>query len=297
MYIGIDVGGTSVKWGILDDELNIVEKSSFPTCKNSDMELLEEICAVINEKKLKYDFKYVGMGSPGCVDTKNGIISGSANTPFKNTPAADIVKKKTGLPLIAGNDANCAAYGEYVFSDTKSENLVMITLGTGVGGGIVMDGKLYTGTRGFAGEIGHMIISHNGAECACGRHGCFEAYASATALIRMFRERIIAEGGKLSGVEISPDAINGKNAFELAEQGNVAANEILDQYASYLATGINNIEMIFDPGEIVLAGGITNDKEALMKYLEPYIKNISCKISVSKLKNDAGFIGAALLGR
>lgn len=297
MYIGIDIGGTSVKWGILDENLNIVERSSFATIKSSDTDLLDAISNLVNEKKQKYDFKYVGMGSPGCVDTERGIIAGSANTPFKDTPAGEIVKAKTGLPLIVGNDANCAAYGEFEFSETKARNLVMLTLGTGVGGAIIIDGKLYTGKKGFAGEIGHMIIVKDGVRCGCGRLGCLESYASATALIRMFKERIAAEGGSLSGQVISPEEINGKLAFELVMANNPSACEIFDEYCAYLATGINNIEMIFDPGEIVLAGGITNDEEVLMKHLSPFVTGIKSKISVSKLRNDAGFIGAALFGK
>lgn len=297
MYIGIDIGGTSVKWGILDNNLNVLEKSSFKTSKESDLKLLDDISRLVNEKKEQYDFKYVGVGAPGFVDTEKGIIKGSANTPFKCTEAEEILREKIHLPVILGNDANCAAYGEFSFSQEASKNLVLLTLGTGVGGGIVTDGKIYTGKTGYAGELGHMIILKDGEKCNCGKKGCFETYASATALVRMAKKRMNKENGSLSGVKIPFGKLDGKVIFNLAENENPAAIEVIKEYCSYLATGISNIEMIFEPDRIVLAGGITNHEKVLMNNLAPYLTDVIGKVSVSKLKNDAGFIGASLLGK
>lgn len=295
MYIGIDVGGTSVKWGIVDNQLNIVEKSSFPTNKESDIALLQDICAIINEKKKKYTFDFVGMGTPGFVDSVNGVIKGSSNTPFKNTRAAEIITKLTGLKAYVDNDANCAAYGEFCASGASLKNVVMLTLGTGVGGGIIIDGKLFSGSSGKGGELGHMIIAHGGKKCTCGRNGCLEAYASVTALIKMFRERL-EKDGSIGGVKLTPEEIDGKRIFDIASTNNKVACELLDEYFSYLASGIDTIENIFDPEMIVLAGGITNEKETLMKHLTPHIRP-DWNIQISQLGNDAGFIGAALLGK
>ncbi len=297
MYIGIDIGGTSVKWGVLDEALNVLEKSEFKTSKESDIKLLDDISILVNEKKKQYNFSYVGVGSPGFVDVKRGIIKGSSNTPFKNTEAGRILSEKIKLPVVLGNDANCAAYGEFSLSKDCCKNLVMLTLGTGVGGGIITDGKIYTGKSGFAGEIGHMIIVKDGIRCGCGKHGCLESYASATALVKMAREKMEKGDGTLSGVKIPYEKLDGKTIFTLAENKNPAAIQVIREYSSYLATGISNIEMIFEPDKIVLAGGISNHEETLMKYLSLYLPDIAWKISVSKLKNDAGFIGAALLGK
>ena len=295
MYIGIDVGGTSVKWGIVDNQLNIVEKSSFPTNKESDIALLQDICAVVNEKKKKYSFDFVGMGSPGLVDSSLGIIRDSANTPFENTNAAQIITQLTGLKAYVENDANCAAYGEFCASGASLKNVIMLTLGTGVGGGIIIDGKLFSGSSGKGGELGHMIISHGGKKCTCGRNGCLEAYASVTALVKMFRERL-EKDGTIGGVNVSPEEIDGKFIFDLASKNNKVACELLDEYFSYLASGFDTLVNIFDPELIVLAGGITNEKEILMKHLTPHL-NPEWNIQISRLGNNAGFIGAALLGR
>lgn len=295
MYIGIDVGGTSVKWGIIDNQLNIVEKSSFPTNKESDIALLQDICAVVNEKKKKYKFDYVGIGSPGLVDSSLGVIKGSSNTPFKNTNAADIITRLTGLKAYVENDANCAAFGEFCASGATLKNVIMLTLGTGVGGGIIIDGKLFSGSSGKGGELGHMIISHGGKKCPCGRNGCFEAYASVTALIKMFRERL-EKDGTIGGAKLSAEEIDGKKIFELASFENEVACSLLSEYFSYLASGIDTLINIFDPELIVLAGGITNQKETLIKHLQPHLKP-EWNIQISRLGNDAGFIGAALLGK
>ncbi len=219
MYLGFDIGGTSVKYGTVDDKFNIIEKASFPTDKDSDIKLLDKICDIISVLTKKYYIPYVGIGAPGYVDTKNGIIEGSSNTPFKHTSVVEYVENKTGVRTIIGNDANCAAYGEYLYGQTDTENFVMITLGTGVGGGIIINGKLFTGSSGLAGEIGHIVIRHAGLKCPCGKRGCFEQYASATALIRMTKHEIKKGDGKMAReLKNSISSTDGRTVFDYAKK-------------------------------------------------------------------------------
>ncbi len=296
MYLGFDIGGTSVKYGIIDENFNIIEKSNFETDRNSAENVLNKICSVILEFKDKYSFEYVGIGAPGFVDSENGIVKGSSNTPFKNTHVVKYIEEKTGVKTLIGNDANCAAYGEYVAGRKKSKNFVVITLGTGVGGGIVIEKNLYIGSVGFAGEIGHIVLHHNGIPCSCGKKGCFEQYSSATALIRMTKDKI-KNGSSLLSKEMADkiDEVDGKTVFNYEETGCSDAIEVLDEYGSYLADGIESIYSLLQPDEIILAGGITNQKEQLMKYVSKHLVS-DVKVSVATLASDAGLIGAAILG-
>ncbi len=297
MYLGFDIGGTSIKYGIVDDNFNIIEKASFPTDKNSDTKLLDEICDVISVLTKKYDIPYVGIGAPGYVDTKHGIIEGSSNTPFKHTSVVEYVEKKTGIRTIVGNDANCAAYGEYLYGQTDTENFVMITIGTGVGGGIIINGKLFTGSSGLAGEIGHIVTRHAGLKCSCGKRGCFEQYASATALIRMTKHEVRNGDGTMAcDLKNSIDSIDGRTVFDYAKKGCADAEAVLDRYAKYLVDGIESICALLQPDAIILAGGITNDKELLMKYISKYYKGSSV-VKIAKLTSNAGLIGAAMIGK
>ncbi len=297
MYLGFDIGGTSVKYGVVDDNFNIIEKSSFPTDKNSDIKLLDTICEIIGTISQKYDIPYVGIGAPGYVDSKKGIIEGSSNTPFKHTAVVEYVEKKTGIKTLVGNDANCAAYGEYLYGQTDTENFVMITLGTGVGGGLIINGKLFTGSTGLAGEIGHIITKHGGRICPCGKRGCYEQYASATALIRMTKD-VVKKGCSPMALELknSIDSIDGRCAFDYAKKGYPEAQAVLDKYAKYLVDGLESICALLQPDAIILAGGITNDKELLMKYISKYYKG-SSEVKIAKLTSDAGLIGAAMIGK
>lgn len=297
MYLGFDIGGTSVKYGIVDDNFNIIEKSSFPTDKESDTRLLDEICEVADSLSKKYSFPYIGIGAPGYVDSQNGIIEGSSNTPFKHTPVVEYVEKKTKIKTLIGNDANCAAFGEYLYGQTGTENFVMITIGTGIGGGLILDGKLYTGSTGLAGEIGHIIIRHSGLKCPCGKRGCYEQYGSATALIRMTKEQVKKGSGPMAkALKNSADSIDGRTVFDYIKKGCADAEEVLDKYAKYLVDGIESICSLLQPDSIILAGGITNDKDILMKHISKYYTGTS-EVKIAKLTSNAGLIGAAMIGK
>ena len=296
MYFGIDIGGTCVKYGIVDYELRIVEKSKKPTEKTSEKALLDQLCNIAEEMSLKYDFDYIGICAPGYVNDNDGIICGSSNTPFKNTNVKEYVERKTGKRVLLSNDANCAAYGEYLYGDKSIENSIMLTLGTGVGGGIILDKKLFVGSECRAGELGHMVIVSGGEKCGCGKRGCLEQYASATALIRMTKEQI-KDGDGLMSKELKDkyDAVDGKTVFHYLARGCTDAEKVLSRYAGYLVCGIENYIDIFNPDEVVLAGGITNDSEVLLSYINKTFSG-RCNIRIAQLKGDAGFYGAALLG-
>ncbi len=296
MYIGIDIGGTNVKYGVVDENCKIYEKHTIVTEKSSDVALMGALAEICISLKEKYNIKGIGIGAPGYVDSKNGIFQRADNLPFNNTDAGKLVGEKAGLPVYIGNDANCAALGEYYGGGKVADNMVMITLGTGVGGGIVIGGKLYTGTNGLAGEMGHMTIIMDGKKCPCGKHGCYEKYASVTALMQQANDAIAANPDGMMAKELKEksEEVSGRNLFAFADKGYDDAVMILDNYTRYVANGLENIVDIFQPDEIVLAGGITNDEEILMNSLNKSFSK-RCKVRVSCLKNDAGLVGAAAL--
>lgn len=291
--IGVDIGGTDTKMCVIDDDNNVLYKTSIPTVTESADSLLNGIAEKYREIAEEYSITAMGVGTPG--DIRNSLVSAS-NIPFEKFNLAKEMAKKISVPVRVSNDANCAALGESVCGAGKDvKNLVMITLGTGVGGGIIIDNKIYEGA-GCAGEIGHFCIIENGRECSCGKKGCFEQYASATALVRiacdiakenpesMLAEMYMENGGKLSGKDIEKAIVGGCEA----------AARAMDMYTDSLANGIDGIASIFDPDMIVLSGGITNMGDILT---EPLRRKLFTEVPVviSVLKNDAGSIGAALL--
>ncbi len=313
MYrIGIDLGGTNVAFGLVDNEGRLLKKESVPTNKDATAEELTEFMArqsleFIDAWGISRDqVESIGIGCPGACDDKKGILILTVNLPFRYTNIRKIFAGITDIPVHLGNDANCAALGEALFGSGKgADTCLTITLGTGVGGGIIIGGKIYTGFNGVAGEMGHMVIRKGGVKCGCGRRGCLEAYASATALIRETRkaaeknpESLINEicGGDL-------DRINGKTAFEAMRAGDKAASKVVKTYIKDLAEGIINYINIFQPEIILLGGGISKEGEGLLKPLRRYVYRFSygakmlkrTKIEKAKLGNDAGIIGAAML--
>lgn len=296
MYIGIDIGGTNVKYGVVDENCKIYEKHSVVTEKSSDVALMNALSDICISLKEKYDIKGIGIGAPGYVDSKNCIFQSANNLPFNNTDVKKLVGEKVGLPVYIGNDANCASLGEYYAGGKVADNMIMITLGTGVGGGIIIDGKLYTGTNGLAGELGHMSIVMDGKPCGCGMKGCLEQYASVTALLQQANEAISANPDGMMAKELKAkgEEVSGRNLFAYADKGYDDAVAILDNYTRYLASGLESYVYIFQPDEIVLAGGITNDEAILMNSLNKSFSG-RCKIRVSCLKSDAGLVGAAAL--
>lgn len=316
-YVGIDLGGTNIAAGIVDENYNIIVKGSVPTGAEREGELvikdMGKLCSDLVEKAgISIDeIEYAGIASPGTVKPETGYIEYANNLNFKNFPIADILKKYFPVKrVLVENDANAAAKGEAVAGAAKGvKDAVMITLGTGVGGGIIIDGKVYAGFNHAGGELGHTVIEYNGRPCSCGRRGCWEAYSSATGLINMTREKIDeckANGRATIMTEMveKDGKVSGKTAFAAMKQGDAAGAEVVDMYVSYLACGISNMINTFMPKILVIGGGVCNEKEHLLNPLNAKIAgeiygddaSESTEIKTAILGNDAGIIGAAVLG-
>lgn len=315
MYrLGIDLGGTNIVAGVVDEEYNIVAKAS---CKTDVPRPEKEICDSMAEVALEAiknanitidDVESIGIGVPGAVNPETGIIEYSANLFFHNWSVVEMMEERLNTKVKIENDANAAALGEYLAGSAKgAKNAVAITLGTGVGGGIIIDGKIYSGSNFAGAELGHMVIVKGGKECACGRQGCWEAYASATGLINLTKEKILTEKPEFSYMlKLCDDDISnvsGKTAFDAMAAGDPIAKQVVEEYISYLATGIINIINIFQPDVLCVGGGVSNQGENLLAPLraiverERYTKHndkqtVICQCS---LGNDAGIIGAAYL--
>ena len=318
MYrIGVDLGGTNIAVGLVDENYKIVCKKSASTGAEREGELIVsdmaklclDVCkqANVNIK----DIASVGIATPGIANHDTGVVEYSCNLPFKKFPIADILSEKLGgIKVYIDNDANAAAWGEAVAGAAKGTNSsVMITLGTGVGGGIINDGKIFSGFNFAGAELGHIVIEHNGRKCACGRRGCWETYCSATALINMTKEKIEEcqkEGRKtiMSDMAAKTGNVSGRTAFDAMRAGDAAGKEVVDTYLSYLITGLVNIINIFQPEVISIGGGVSNEGQWLIDKMYPEIHKQQygsgiveeTKIRIAQLKNDAGIIGAAVLG-
>ena len=312
-YLGIDLGGTNIKAGIVDKDYTIIGRSSVKTrSPRPAAEIAQEMAraaslAAANAGVRLKDVRSAGFGSPGMVDRKNGVIEFSGNLGFRNAPLAGLLRDLLGFPVSCVNDADAAAYGEFIAGAGKGcRSFLAVTLGTGVGSGIIVDGKLLSGYNNAVGEMGHMVIVEGGEPCTCGRRGCFEAYASATALIRQTRSEMKKHPESImweltGGI----DSVSGKTAFEALRRGDEAGRAVVEQYVRYIACGVTNAVNIFQPEVVCIGGGICNEEERyLMDPLREIVlreqfggrKEKEPKICRAQLGNDAGIIGAAFLG-
>lgn len=320
MYsIGIDLGGTNIAVGIVDADYRIVKKESIPTrAKREADEITADIAALclklMGEMGLNQaDVEFAGMATPGTANSDSGVIEYANNLPFYMYPMCEKLSFLLGgIKVYIENDANAAAKAEAMAGAAKgSRYSVMITLGTGVGGGIILDGKVYAGFNFAGAELGHTVIEKDGRQCSCGRRGCWETYSSATGLITTTKEKILACREKkiptLMEKLICGDLkrISGKTAFTAAKQDDKAGREVVDTYIDYLACGIANIINIFQPEVLSIGGGICHEGDYLLNPLkervfrEVYTKDREpkTKLVIAALGNDAGIIGAASLGR
>ncbi len=316
MYtLGVDLGGTNIKAGICDSNGKIVKKMSLPTNKgdtaDSITDAIVKLCyMLLEETGLSVDdLEYMGVAAPGTVDLQTGEVVFCNNLPFLDYPMekeiyARIPVKKVYLE----NDANAAALGEVICGGAKGvKSAVIVTLGTGVGSGIIIDGKIYSGFNYAGGEIGHIVIQMNGRDCTCGRKGCFEAYSSATGLIKTTKEAMEADKDSLmwSIAAENGGKVNGQTAFIGAKQGDKSAKAVVKSYIEALSCGIINIINIFQPEVICIGGGVSNEGDNLFLPLmelvekEQYSRYCDSKteIRMALLGNDAGIIGAAMLGK
>ncbi len=314
-YIGIDVGGTNLKAGLVDDQGRIISTTKMKIAQIKDQEMLAQTMAEMTCELAQMagvpmeEIASVGVGVPGTVEIRSGSLLYSCNLPLRNVPLRRLFHKHLRMPLYIENDANCAALGEYyVGAGRNSKRFVMITLGTGVGGGIIHNGKIFHGSNGMAGEVGHMSIAYGGHPCPCGRCGCWEQYASASALKRLTREAIEKEHQSILRrvVEENNDVVSGQSAFIAARLGDPVGQQVCRDYISYLSTGIVNIVNIFQPDALAIGGGVSNEEdaylllplqEAVAKESIPCSREKMTRIVKAELGNQAGMIGAALLGK
>ncbi len=313
MYrLGIDLGGTNIVAGVVDENYNIVGKGELKTkAPRSAEEIADDMASAafaamkdagINTK----DISAMGIGTPGSVDPIKGKVKYSNNLQFKDVPICSMMKERVGSDFYLENDANAAAYGEFLAGAGKNtKNFIAITLGTGVGGGIIIDGKIYSGSNFTGGELGHTVIAMDGELCTCGRRGCWEAYASATALIRQtkkaMKEDLASAMWKICGGDI--ENVNGLTAFDAWRLGDISATKVVNNYFKYISVGITDMINIFQPELICIGGGISNEKENLtipvneLVKREMYGQDDRELVVTAKLGNDAGIIGAAFLDK
>lgn len=316
-YLGIDLGGTNIAAGIVDENYKIIKKKSTPTLAHRDgKEIIKDMAklclSLIEECGLTLkDIAYAGIASPGTANSETGVVEYANNLPFENFPIAALLKEYSGIEKVyIENDANAAAKAEAIAGVAKGAKYsVMITLGTGLGGGIVLDGKVYSGFNFAGAELGHIVIEKDGKQCTCGRRGCWETYSSATGLTNMTKEAVL-EARKTGRKTLIEDLINGnvdncnaRVAFAAMKQGDKVGKEIVDKYISYLACGIANVINIFQPNVLSIGGGVCGEKDNLLVPLkeavfkETYTRgDKQTEIKIAELGNDAGIVGAAVLG-
>ena len=315
MYtIGIDVGGTNLKAGLVNETFDIVATKKMPLVWESPEKFAEDLCVLatglVEENGIsREEVAYIGMGVPGVVDVKRGMIVKTVNIPIRNVPVAELIHRVWEIPVFLGNDADCAALGEFYHFEKKDiESLILVTLGTGVGTGLIFNGKIHRGINGCAGEGGHMVIVSGGDLCTCGRRGCWERYASANGLIRLTKAAMEENRQSVmwSLADGSLDKVDGRTAFNAAREGDAAAKAVVDQYLTYLAEGLTNLINLLQPEVICIGGGVSNEAdEALLFPLRGNVEEmrydkdaqVHTQIVKASLGNDAGIIGAALLGR
>ena len=308
-YTGIDLGGTFIKCGIVDETGRILVKDKISTGKDRPYkEIAADIAAIAVRLAERAGVvpEGVGIGSPGTVDSGRGVIVYSNNIRWSNVPLGEELSRLIGLPVAVTNDANTAALGEcFCGAGSGCRNVVFVTLGTGVGGGLVLDGSLYEGGGSAGAEIGHTVIRMGGERCTCGRRGCFEAYASATALIRQTRAAMAkhAQSAMWQLCGGNADNADGKTAFDAMRAGDRAGTQVVRGYIRYLSEGIANLCNVFRPDAVLLGGGICAEGETLLAPLRKKVDAMlfggssyaPVRILAASLGNDAGLCGAARL--
>ena len=318
MYrIGVDLGGTNIAIGIVNEKFEIVAQGSVPTLADRPGEAIVEDMAQLCKKLIAdmgltdADITSLGIASPGIVDDETGYVVYTNNLPFVNFPIIPMLRERLAIgEMHIENDANAAAWGEAIAGAAKgSRSSVMITLGTGVGGGIVENGRISKGFNNAGGELGHIVISVDGTPCTCGRRGCWEAYSSATGLINMTKEKLAeCEAGNrptvMTELVAQRGKVNGRTAFDGMRAGDAAATEVVNEYVKYLASGIASMINIFQPEVLSIGGGVSNEGQFLLDLVIPRVREQQygtglvpmTDIRIAQLRNDAGIIGAAVLG-
>lgn len=300
--VGVDLGGTKISGAVSDMDGNLLSKVTLPTdAHEGETAVLQRIFKVIEEAvkdsgKAYEEIKAVGIGSPGPLDSKTGVILTTPNLPFKNFKLVESIENKFGITTYLENDANAAAVGEYLFGAGKgTENMVYITVSTGIGGGAVLNGKLYKGATSNALEVGHITVQPEGPKCNCGNYGCAEALASGTAIARQAREAI--ERGLDTSLS-QYDKVTSYEVFVEAAKGDKVASYILDRSLTYLGICVANVICCFDPEVVVIGGGVSKGGDNVFERVREVVKNRAlrpmnnCKVVPAGLGTDAGVVGA-----
>ena len=300
---GVDIGGTTVKLGLFDVEGNVLDKWEIPTrTENDGCNILPDIAESIQEKMKQIDDDAVigvGVGAPGPVDG-DGVIHRAVNLGWGTFSVKETLEELLHMPVMAGNDANVAALGEMWMGGGRGyKDLVVVTLGTGVGGGIIIGGKVLTGSTGSGGEIGHIHLQDGEpVTCGCGNHGCLEQYASATGITRLANRRLAADD---KASVLREGDVTAKAVWDAVKAGDELAIEVAEQFGAYLGKGLSVIAGVMNPEAFVIGGGVSKAGEILMDYLKPYYDaNVfhgckDVKFKLATLGNDAGIYGAAKL--
>ncbi|MFJ5924101.1 ROK family glucokinase [Kitasatospora sp. NPDC092948] len=310
LTIGVDVGGTKIAAGVVDESGEILAKTRVPTPADPQW-AVDAIAQGVRELKEQYpDVAAVGVGAPGFVSRDRSTVLMAPNIAWENEPLKQRIEELTGLPTVVENDANCAAWAEFRFgAAAEYEDMVLITVGTGIGGGIVLDGRLHRGRFGVAGEIGHLNMVPDGLLCGCGGHGCWEQYGSGRALRRYGREKAAADpiAGKrmLELNEGVAETIRGIHVNQAAEEGDPLALSVYAEVADWLGRGMADLAALFDPAVFVLGGGVSDSgrllldpvAEAFAKYLTGGPARPRANVVLASMGSAAGIVGAADLAR
>ncbi len=303
---GVDIGGTTVKIGLFRTDGELIDKWEIKTrTENEGEAILPDVAKALKNKMsekgiVPSQVSGIGIGIPAPVDEK-GIVQNTANLGWGYKEVSREMEELTGMKVAAGNDANVAALGEMWLGAGKGhKNLIMVTLGTGVGGGVIVNGQPLTGSHGAGGEIGHLCVNYNETEqCGCGKRGCLEQYASATGIARLAKKRLAKDGTEsvLRGVE----KVDAKAVFDALKEGDKLSEEIVEEFGAYLGHAMANLAVVTDPSVIVIGGGVSKAGDILLGYIEKYFKemvffaNEETKFVLAELGNDAGICGAAKL--
>ena len=310
-YLGIDLGGINVAAAVVEEDGTILGRGRVATPRSGAEAVAAAMSeavrqAVENTGCTMADIASVGIGAPGVIDPREGVVEYWSNLDFHHVPLVSMLEQRLGKSVCIENDANAAALGEALAGAAKgAQSCVCITLGTGVGGGIIIDGKIYGGFNFAGAELGHTVIMVDGELCTCGRFGCWEAYASATALINQTRRAMVNHpDSAMWSIAEDLDKVNGRTAFDGMRAGDAVAAQVVDTYIKYIATGLINVINIFQPEVLCIGGGICKEGDTLLKPLAAHIEreryskysSHQTRLCVATLGNDAGIIGAAFLG-
>ena len=310
-YAGIDLGGTNIAAGLVTEDGKIIGSMSVPTHAERDFrEIVKDMAELVKKLSEKAnipvsEIKAVGIGCPGSVDSERGVCEYANNINMVHADVAGEFKKTLDIPVYLENDANAAALGEYEINAKGSGSFVFVTLGTGVGGGVIINGEIFRGFNGVGAELGHIVINIDGEQCTCGRKGCWEAYASVTALIRQTKAAMAAHPESLMcEIAEKEGRISGMTSFLAAKAGDKYAQEVVDQYFVYIAEGIANLVNIFQPEKLVIGGSISKEGDYLLKPVAEFVEKNDynrympkAEIKIATLRGDAGIIGAAIAAR